>query len=62
LWSANGVYAISATSAPPVIQHGIGVQTASGIALMSSRTRPCLRSVIEKRTSIARHTATTSWA
>ena len=34
-WSANGVYVVSATSAPPSIQYGIGAQSASGRSLVT---------------------------
>jgi hypothetical protein len=46
-WSANGVYVVSATSAPPVIQYGMGAQASSGIASINRRTLRCWRIVIE---------------
>ena len=58
----NGVYVVSATSAPPSSQYGIGLQAASGIASIRRRTLLCWRIVMEKRTSIFRQTATTAWA
>ena len=59
---ANGVYVVSATSAPPSIQYGIGVQASSGIASISRRRPRWIRTVMEKRTLIAQHTFTTSAA
>jgi hypothetical protein len=53
---------ISATSAPPSIQYGIGVQASSGIAAMRVRMVPYMRIVMLKRTPIFRQTATTSAA
>ena len=62
LWSANGVYSVSATSAPPSSQYGIGVQAASGMASIKRWTEACWRIVMLKRTFLARQTATTAWA
>ena len=56
----NGVYVVSATSAPPASQYSIGVQPASGIASISRRMLGCWRIVIEKRTPSLRQTATTA--
>ncbi|MES2211299.1 MAG: hypothetical protein V4515_14140 [Chloroflexota bacterium] len=47
-WSANGVYLVSATSAPPSSQYGIGLQASSGIASMSRRIEVCWRTVMLK--------------
>jgi hypothetical protein len=41
------VYVVSATSAAPAIQHGIGVQASSGIASISRRMPANWRIVIE---------------
>ncbi len=44
---------VSATSAPPASQYGIGVQASSGIASMRRRVAGLWRMVMEKRTPIA---------
>jgi len=60
-WSANGTYVVSATSAPPAIQYGIGLQASSGIASISRLVVGLWRIVMLKRAPIARQTATTAW-
>ena len=55
------VQVVSATSAAPSIQYGIGLQSASGMASIRFRRLLCWRMVMEKRTSIRRQTATTAW-
>ena len=57
----NGVYAVSATSAAPSIQYGMGVHSASGMASMRLRRLALWRMVMEKRTSIRRQADTTAW-
>jgi hypothetical protein len=59
--SANGVYVVSATSAPPS-QYGIGAQASSGMAAIRAWRAGLIRIVMEKRTSVFRQTATTAWA
>ena len=49
LW--KGVQVVSATSAAPSIQYGMGVQSASGMASIRFRRLLCWRMVMEKRTS-----------
>ena len=43
----KGVYSVSATSAAPSIQYGMGVQSASGMASMMFRKLACWRTVME---------------
>ena len=59
LW--KGVQVVSATSAAPSIQYGMGVQSASGMASIRFRRLLCWRMVMEKRTSSLQQTDTTLW-
>ena len=60
LW--KGVQVVSATSAAPSIQYGMGyVQSASGMASIRFRRLLCWRMVMEKRTSSLQQTDTMLW-
>ena len=58
---SKGTYVVSATSAAPSIQYGMGVHSASGMASMRLRTLWCCRTVMEKRTRFSRQAATMAW-